>query len=521
MSTEKVNDQFILNALSLTAFVGIAAFSQWLHHRRSPQNNDNTLSFPLNVPDTVTKETRRGKQDTTTWEQLYRQRRRERLSFHEVSERENSDYWTDSDGSSTSSSEDVPNHPFQSNWSHFEKYNQEESLTVVSGTSSRKPYSKQAQRRLFRTVSGSYDEIEELGGSLDGDHPLLPVKPSATTQPYQQRDNLLPQHPPMARSSSLPTPPSSSVRRSDTLSTTEIRHSRHGSHHSIQLQNRAARTQYNAQIMPQKLILLRHGQSMGNIDEQFYSTTPDNAMPLTELGWEQARTAGKHLKEQLLGDANNVHFIISPYVRTVETFHGIVSAWCDPEKEFGHIVDRKARLKAWYSRLLELGLSWREDPRIREQDFGNYQKPSVVDQCKKERAQFGAFYFRFPNGESGADVFDRISTFLDSLWRSFDIHKSRHYVLITHGIAIRVLLTRYYRYTIDQFHLLANPKNCEMVVLEHDQRGRLILSGRHELTKRNEDDEEKLGYDFYPRLRVLPDELVRTAKCRMTFKDQL
>jgi broad specificity phosphatase PhoE len=120
--------------------------------------------------------------------------------------------------------------------------------------------------------------------------------------------------------------------------------------------------------MPNTLTLIRHGQSIGNVDEKLYSTTPDNAMPLTKLGWEQANQAGKCLKERILhqGADGGVHFIVSPYVRTVETFHGIVSAWCDPS-EFNHITDRDQRLKAWYSRLLELGLTWHEDPRIREQ----------------------------------------------------------------------------------------------------------------------------------------------------------
>ena len=139
-----------------------------------------------------------------------------------------------------------------------------------------------------------------------------------------------------------------------------------------QVQNRVARAKYNARIMPNKLVMLRHAQSMGNMNEELYSTVPDNAMPLTEFGWEQARKQGKVLKEQVLASGESVHFIVSPYVRTVETFHGVVSAWCDPA-EFSHIVDREKRLKAWYGRLLELGLTWHEDPRIREQDFGNYQ----------------------------------------------------------------------------------------------------------------------------------------------------
>ena len=75
----------------------------------------------------------------------------------------------------------------------------------------------------------------------------------------------------------------------------------------------------------------------GNIDEGLYSVTPDNSMPLTKLGWEQARKAGKELKDQVLPKGETVHFIVSPYVRTVETFHGIVSAWCDPD-EFKYIL---------------------------------------------------------------------------------------------------------------------------------------------------------------------------------------
>ena len=169
----------------------------------------------------------------------------------------------------------------------------------------------------------------------------------------------------------------------------------------VRHRNRAARAHYNARIMPDRLFLVRHGQSQGNNDEHLYATTPDNAMPLTQLGWEQARQAGRHLKQQLQDQAP--HFIVSPYVRTVETFHGIVSAWCDPS-EFNYITGREQRIKAWYAKLRKLGLTWHEDPRIREQDFGNYQDPDKIQQAKRDRHRFGAFYYRFPYGESASDV---------------------------------------------------------------------------------------------------------------------
>ena len=292
---------------------------------------------------------------------------------------------------------------------------------------------------------------------------------------------------------------------------------------------------FNAKIMPSKLIMVRHGQSEGNVDEELYSKIPDNAMRLTKLGWEMARMAGKALREQL-PEGETIHFVVSPYTRTVETFHGIASAWCDPQ-EFNHIKNRNKRLKAWYSRLMESGLTWHEDPRIREQDFGNYQDPTIIRKAKGERYKFGTFYYRFPHGESASDVFDRVSTFLDSLWRSFESGRAQNYVLVTHGISIRVFLARYFRYSIDQFNLLANPQNCEMVILGHDGQGRLHLDGRCELELKqrtakdfegkeehaNGTDEKSetiiVGYKKYERLRTVPPQHVRPRKVRMCFDD--
>lgn len=285
--------------------------------------------------------------------------------------------------------------------------------------------------------------------------------------------------------------------------------------------NRRARAHYNARIMPDKVVMIRHGQSEGNVNEALYSTTPDNAMRLTKLGWDQARLAGEVLKDKVLITGVPIHFIVSPYVRTVETFHGIVSAWCDP-KEFDHIEDREKRIKAWYGRLLELGLTWHEDPRIREQDFGNYQVPEKIKVAKEERHRFGPFFYRFAHGESASDVFDRVSTFLDSLWRSFDLHKARNYVLVTHGISIRVLLARYFRYSIDQFSLLANPRNCEMVILGHDGAGKLQLDGRYEVQLEENalsGEKEVKGCNFHERLRVLPKKYVHKLSVRISYDD--
>ena len=145
---------------------------------------------------------------------------------------------------------------------------------------------------------------------------------------------------------------------------------------------------------------------------------------------------------------------MSPYVRTIETFCGIRKAWGD---------DGDA-------------MPWTEEPRIREQDFGNFQDPRTIRACKAQRRRFGSFFYRFPSGESPADVYDRVSSFLESLYRMFGKRSEENYVLVTHGVAIRVILMRYFKYRIRDFELLANFRNGEFVVLEWTEcQGRFLL----------------------------------------------
>jgi hypothetical protein len=59
----------------------------------------------------------------------------------------------------------------------------------------------------------------------------------------------------------------------------------------------------------------------------------------------------------------------------------------------------------------------REAVQLRECDFGNLQDAKKMSKDLKDRDMFGRFWFRFPNGESGADVYDRITQFEDHLTR--------------------------------------------------------------------------------------------------------
>jgi len=74
-----------------------------------------------------------------------------------------------------------------------------------------------------------------------------------------------------------------------------------------------------------------------------------------------------------------------------------------------------------------------------------------------DRRTLGSFYYRFPTGESGADVCERVATFIDSLHRNFqEKKKARNVILVTHGLTCRLFLMKWFHWDVDVFHNLYN-----------------------------------------------------------------
>jgi broad specificity phosphatase PhoE len=199
---------------------------------------------------------------------------------------------------------------------------------------------------------------------------------------------------------------------------------------------------------PRRIFLVRHGQSMGNVDRSVYATVPDWKVELTEVGWQQARDAGDQLATKLIGEHVGVY--TSPYRRTTQTWEGI-----------------NERLT-----IHGIGVKWvKEDPRLREQEWGNLRswEDSKTRDIERERDTYGTFFYRFTNGESGADVWSRCSDLLDTLYRDFQKDTMPdNVIMVTHGYAVRVLLMRWLHWTVDTFHTLANPRNAECFELRLD-----------------------------------------------------
>jgi hypothetical protein len=71
-------------------------------------------------------------------------------------------------------------------------------------------------------------------------------------------------------------------------------------------------------LLPKRIILVRHGESLGNEDESAYSKTPDWKIGLTNRGEQQSKQAGQDLAELCRGE--RLFTYVSPYDRTMQTW---------------------------------------------------------------------------------------------------------------------------------------------------------------------------------------------------------
>ncbi|GMJ06255.1 hypothetical protein HRI_004294700 [Hibiscus trionum] len=219
---------------------------------------------------------------------------------------------------------------------------------------------------------------------------------------------------------------------------------------------------------PRRIILVRHGQSEGNVDESVYTRVADPKIDLTEKGKAEAEKCGWRIREMIEKDGADdwkVYFYVSPYKRTLETL-----------RHLGRAFERSSIS------------GMREEPRIREQDFGNFQDREKMRADKALRLRYGRFFYRFPNGESAADVYDRITGFRETLKADIDIGRfqppgerspNMNLIIVSHGLALRVFLMRWYKWTVEQFEGLNNMGNGNTIVMQKGYGGRYSLLMHH------------------------------------------
>ena len=166
------------------------------------------------------------------------------------------------------------------------------------------------------------------------------------------------------------------------------------------------------------------------LDAGTWSCLTDVQTSTADADHPQAEEAGRQLRSLLRPD-DTLQFYTSPYRRTRETTEGILRTLTSDDPTPSPFPRNKITVF--------------EEPRLREQDFGNFQPCSAeMERMWQERADYGHFFYRIPDGESAADAYDRVSGFNESLWRQFgDEDFPSVCVLVTHGMMSRVFLMKW------------------------------------------------------------------------------
>ncbi len=195
------------------------------------------------------------------------------------------------------------------------------------------------------------------------------------------------------------------------------------------------------------LFLIRHGESIANVGENYERRLPDHLVSLTEQGKQQAYESGvflKHYCDSKGISLQGARIWRSPFLRTRQT-----------SEEF--------------NRSLQIS-DIREDITLTEQQFGLFDSipeeqwgilyPKEYEEYHRQNSNYGKFYARLPLGESPFDVAIRVHQFIESIRRDEQLHKVDTLFVFTHGTTLRTFLLRWFHYTPEWYQAERNPKNC-------------------------------------------------------------
>ena len=233
---------------------------------------------------------------------------------------------------------------------------------------------------------------------------------------------------------------------------------------------------------PERLWIVRHGQSAGNVardlaHEQGAIRIPlearDVDIPLSPLGERQAEALGRWFATEVRDGLPDV-ILSSPYVRARDTARRFRDAG-------GAAPDEPICV----------------DERLREKEFGildglTTQGVKLEEPRQAEfRRLLGKFYHRPPGGESWCDVIFRLRSLMDTI----ALHYAGRRVMII-GHQVVVLCLRYILENLDEDEILAIDRegdvaNCSVTEYRHDPKagrdGGLVLV-RYNVVAPIEDD---------------------------------
>jgi broad specificity phosphatase PhoE len=200
------------------------------------------------------------------------------------------------------------------------------------------------------------------------------------------------------------------------------------------------------------ILLVRHDASIANVDASVYKRMPDHVIPLAEMDSARVKRAAALVAGGGITPEHTCSWC-SPYVRCRQTEEGVL------RHAFGAGASRVRR---------------RESFLLREQEFGDWDT-LTDEEAKRDLPRSwakrelltdnqGKFYYRYPNGESRADVVLRVIALIGKIHRSdFPVH-----LVFLHGVTQRAFRMAWLNLGVDWFEDEPNPENASVLHIWRD-----------------------------------------------------
>jgi len=204
------------------------------------------------------------------------------------------------------------------------------------------------------------------------------------------------------------------------------------------------------------VLLVRHARSTANDDPAVYKTTPDHRIPLSRPTDDPAALQAGRAIGALQLDPRDPCAWCSTYLRCAQTEALVLGV------AFGDGVPLVRRRPSFLLREQEFG-DWDSltEPEIERTDPVRFAKRKLLSD------NFGRFYFRYPGGESRADVTQRVALFIGKIHRSH----YRHHVVFLHGVTQRAFRMSWLDRSVDWFEEEPNPPNASVLIVRRDEEG--------------------------------------------------
>jgi 2,3-bisphosphoglycerate-dependent phosphoglycerate mutase len=231
------------------------------------------------------------------------------------------------------------------------------------------------------------------------------------------------------------------------------------------------------------IFLVRHGESLANIDFNVYKTIADHEIRLSEKGVKQSEDISLKLYDYLIKNKSNspedkiksniLNMLVgvvnvSPELsKTLDNYTNGCKVWNSPyfrARETAKIISNKLGLN---------GVMF-EDPLLGEQQYGLFNGLTVEEQSEKYLNEYnafklqsginGEFFARYPLGESAFDVYCRLRVFIERLNR--DENVISNHIIVCHGVVLNLFVMIFLNRAFESFGNEDIPGNCFVRLIE-------------------------------------------------------